>query len=263
MKGLRPEVLRPAAFRYGVVEDEPVARRVLLRALERLAPDAACAWEAEDGDTALQRMAQDPVDVLFLDIVFPPDGAFAMLERLRAREDRLPRIVFVTSQEDQALRAFEWAACDFLVKPLSLPRVGETLARLRQVHAEADLGTVLRAVKDLGHRTGAERFTVTVKDRILVFRWSEVLYLHTEFRQVFAHTARGKVPLDQGMDALEALLGERFARIHRSSLVNLDALVEVSNPPDRAGEAVMQDGARLRVSRARMDQLLRRLQRIS
>jgi len=57
MKGLRPEVLRPAAFRYGVVEDEPVARRVLLRALERLAPDAACAWEAEDGDSVITGVA--------------------------------------------------------------------------------------------------------------------------------------------------------------------------------------------------------------
>lgn len=253
--GLRP------AFRYGVVEDEALARKVLVRMLETLAPDAEAAWEAADGDEAHRLLLEDPVDVLFLDILFPPEGAFALLERARATVGRLPKIVFVTSQEDQALKAFAWAACDYLVKPITLPRVKEAVDRVRSAQG-SDLEGLRRMVKELAHHTGPERFTVTLRDRVLVFRWSEVMYLHTEFRQVYAHTARGKVPLDLGMDALEALLGDRFARIHRSSLVNLDDLVEVVNPPGRAGQAVMRDGARLSVSRDRMETLLARLARM-
>ncbi len=249
-------------FRYAVVEDEPLAMRVLVRMLASLAPDADLAWEAADGDAAFCSLRQDPVDVLFLDIMFPPGGAFRLLEQARTALPQLPKIVFVTSREDQALKAFEWAAFDYLLKPVTAPRVKETLERLRASQASSDLESLLRMVKDLAHQTGPERFTVSIRDRILVFRWSEVMYLHTEFRQVFAHTARGKVPLDKGVDELEALLGDGFVRIHRSSLVNLDYLVEVRNPASLAGEAVMQDGASLSVSRARMEELLSRLARM-
>ena len=252
----------PKAFRYAVVEDEPLAMRVLVRMLASLAPDAELAWDAADGDAAFCSLRQEPVDVLFLDIVFPPGGAFRLLEQARTALPMLPKIIFVTSREDQALKAFEWAAFDYLVKPVTAPRVKETLERLRASQASSDLESLMRMVKGLAHHTGPDRFTVSIRDRILVFRWSEVMYLHTEFRQVFAHTARGKVPLDKGVDELEALLGDRFVRIHRSSLVNLDYLVEVRNPASVAGEAVMQDGASLSVSRARMDELLRRLPRM-
>lgn len=248
-----------ATFRYGIVEDEPLARKALTRMLATLAPDGCLAWEAEDGNAALQRLREDAVDVLFLDIVFPPDGAFAFLEAARAALTRLPEIVFVTSHENQASRAFEWAACDYLVKPLAQDRVRATLDRVRTRRTAADRESLLAAVKGLIHTTGPERFTVAIRDRILVFRWSEVQYLHTEFRQVFAHTARGKVPLDKAMDELEAMLGQDFVRIHRSTLVNLDYLSEVRNPADRAGEAVMKDGAALSVSRRRMEALLARL----
>ena len=249
-------------LRYAVVEDEAGARRVLVKMVSTLAPDWNLAWEAEDGETAFRNLLAQPVDVIFLDIVFPPDGAFGVLERVRESGQALPEIVFVTSLEDQARRAFDWAACDYLVKPLSTSRMKETLERLRSRRVAADRAALLAAVKGLAQGSGPERFTVAVRDRIQVFRWSEVLYLHTDFRQVFAHTARGKVPLDRTLDELELLLGDRFVRIHRSTLVNLDYLVEVHTPGGRAGEAVMQDGALLSVSRPRLDALLRRLARM-
>jgi two-component system LytT family response regulator len=252
----------PAAFRYAVVEDEPLARHTLSRMLASLAPEAVKAWEAADGLEAFHRLMLDPVHVLFLDIVFPPEGAFALLERIRDAGLPVPDIVFVTSLENQAHKAFDWAACDYLVKPISPARVKASLERIRARRAAADPGALLAAMKELSHATGPERFTVAIRDRIIVFRWSEVAYLHTELRQVYAHTARGKVPLDKPMDELEALLGDGFVRIHRSSLVNLDYLVEVHNPAGRAGEAVMQDGAALSVSRPRMEALLQRLARM-
>lgn len=252
---------RTSAFRYAVVEDEPLARKMLLAMIRPLAPDAELAWEAVDGDQALERLLNDPVDVLFLDVVFPPDGAFGFLEAAKAALPHLPEIVFVTGHENQATRAFEWAACDYLVKPLNPDRVKASLDRVRLRHTAADREALLNAMKGLIHTTGPERFTVAIKDRILVFRWSEVYYLHTEFRQVFAHTSGGKVPLDQAMDELERLLGEGFVRIHRSTLVNLDYLSEVRAPSGCAGEAVLRDGSTLSVSRRRLDALLARLSR--
>lgn len=248
-----------ATFRYALVEDEPLTRQVLSRMLTKLAPDGVLAWETGDGTTALQFLLEKPVDVLFLDIMFPPAGAFGFLEAAWSRLSALPEIVFVTSLENQAARAFEWAACDYLVKPVTQERVKATLERVRRRRSATDREALLSAMKGVTRTTGPERFTVTIRDRILVFRWSEVFYLHTEFRQVFAETTRGKVPLDIPMEELERLLEKGFLRIHRSTLVNLDCITEVRTPPGCAGEAIMCNGASLSVSRRRQDALLARL----
>lgn len=258
MKGPRPGQEK-VAFTYAVVEDEPVTRAVLVRMLGQLAPDGQLVWEAADGDTALRALMQQPVDVIFLDILFPPAGAFGLLETAWSRLHALPEIVFVTSLDNQATRAFEWAACDYLVKPVTQERVKATLERVRRRRSAADREALLSAMQGVIRTTGPERFTVAVRDRLLVFRWSEVFYLHTEFRQVFAETTRGKVPLDIPMDDLEALLGAGFLRIHRSTLVNLDYLTEVRTPPGCAGEALMCNGAAFNVSRRRLGALLTRL----
>jgi len=250
------------AFRYAIVEDEPLARTLLEKTIESLSPEALLIWGAADGEEAFQRLTENPVDVLFLDVEFPPVGAFGLLERARDSGLRLPKIVFVTGHDEHAVKAFEWAACDFVLKPLSRDRVKETLERVRTSLTSLDLGALLSVARILTQDKSPERFIVPIRDRILILRWPEVMFLHTEFRQVYAHTSRGKVPLDRGMDELEVVLQERFLRIHRSSLINLDYLVEVRNPPALAGQAVMQDGTVLNVSRARMDDLLKRLTRM-
>lgn len=257
-----PSRLHEQAFRYAVVEDEPVARKLLETLLASLAPRATLVWEAADGEAAFSHLSETPVEVLFLDVEFPPKGAFELLERARSAGLTLPKIVFVTGHDEHAVKAFEWAACDYLLKPLSQQRVEETLERVRASLTSPDLNAMLTAVRSLAQGKQPERFIVSIRDRILIFRWSEVMFLHTEFRQVFAHTSRGKVPVDHGMDELESMFRDRFLRIHRSSLINLDYLVEVRNPSTRAGQAVMQDGTVLSVSRARMEELLQGLARM-
>jgi len=256
---LSPTNTSESSFRYALVEDETLSRKALARMLGELAPDGVLAWEAADGNTALKCLLDDSVDVIFLDIMFPPAGAFGFLEAAWSRLPVLPEIVFVTSLDNQATQAFEWAACDYLVKPVTKERVRATLERVRRRRSEADRGALLSAMKGTFHTTGPERFTVAIRDRILVFRWSEVFYIHTEFRQVFAETSRGKVPLDSPMDELEGMLDKSFVRIHRSTLVNLDYLREVRTPAGCAGEAVMCNGAALSVSRRRIETLLIRL----
>jgi len=246
-------------FRYALVEDEPLARKMLIRILARLAPDGLLAWEAANGQQALQHLLNDSVDVLFLDIMFPPEGAFGLLEAAWSQMPQLPEIVFVTSLENQAARAFEWAACDYLVKPVTEDRVRATLERVRRRRSPADRKALFTAMQGILKSTGPERFTVAIKDRILVFRWSEVFYFHTEFRQVYAETSRGKVPIDLPMDQLEQLLDGQFQRIHRSSLVNLDYLTEVRSSAGCAGEVIMCNGNSLSLSRRRKETLLTRL----
>lgn len=242
---------------FALVEDEPPARARLLRLVQELAPDARCLWQAADGEEGLARLRQTRPDLLFLDIEFPPEGAFGLLRRAREEDLPLPPIAFVTAFDQHALEAFRWAACDYLLKPVERERLRETLQR---VAAELpDLGLLLQAMEAAKQRQAPERFTVLVKGRLRVLAWSDVTHLLTENRLLLACTPEGRFPLSRSLDELEGLLSPRFLRTHRSAMVALAAVRELLAEDGGQGELVLRDGSRVPVSRDRMAEVRRRL----
>lgn len=257
-----PKTLK-TAFRFAVVEDDAISRQILINMIHFLAPEATLSWEAEDGATALANLKEAPPDVLFLDIEFPSGGAFELLETSKTQKLSLPKIVFVTGKDEHALKAFDWEACDYLMKPLDPARVQETIERVCKTLASPDIESLLDYVRKMVKADQPERFSVFFRNRLRLFKWSEILYLHTELRQVYAHTFQDKIPIEQKMDDLEVLLRGRFARIHRSTLINLDYLVEVIIPHSQTGQVIMPNGARLNVSRERMGDLVSMIKKIT
>jgi DNA-binding LytR/AlgR family response regulator len=250
------EALMP--LHYAIIEDEPPARARLKRLLAELEPSAECVAEAGDGLAGLVLLQETTVDLLFLDIEFPPEGAFGLLRRAREAGLALPPIAFVTAFDQHALEAFRWAACDYLLKPVERERLAETLVRTRP-RSGLDLGLLLQALEATRRKAMPERFTVLVKGRILVLAWAQVSHLRTENRLLFVHTPDGRFILDRSLDELEALLAPRFLRTHRSAMVALDAICEVVPDPGGTGEIQLRDGTRLPVSRDRMPELRARL----
>ena len=246
-------------LRYAIIEDEPPARSRLKRLLAELDPAAECLGEAGDGEQGLALLRQTGIDLLFLDIEFPPEGAFGLLRRAREAGLRLPSIAFVTAFDQHALEAFRWAACDYLLKPVERERLAETLARTRPRDPAPDLGLLMQALDATRQKQVPERFTVLVKGRILVLSWSKVSHLQTENRLLFVHTKEGSYVLDRSLDELETLLAPRFFRTHRSAMVAMDAIRELEPDPGGTGELRLQDGSRIPVSRDRMPQLRARL----
>jgi DNA-binding LytR/AlgR family response regulator len=104
---------------YALIEDEPPARNRLRRMLADLSPASRCLGEAGDGESGLALLRSCRPDVLFLDIEFPPEGAFGLLARAREAGLELPPIVFATAYGHHALEAFRWGAWDYLLKPLA------------------------------------------------------------------------------------------------------------------------------------------------
>jgi two-component system LytT family response regulator len=249
-------------LRYAIIEDEPPARSRLKRLVGELAPGAVCLAEAGDGVEGLGLLRTHQPDLLFLDIEFPPEGAFGLLREARAAGLDLPPIAFVTAYDQHALEAFRWAACDYLLKPLERERLAETLARVapRPEPAQApDLGLLLQALEAVRQREAPERFTVLVKGRLRVLAWSSVSHLRTENRLLFVHTPEGRFVLDRTLDELEGLLAPRFLRTHRGAMVRLDAILELEPDPGGTGELVLVNGARVPVARERMPELRGRL----
>ena len=245
------------SLRFAIIEDEPPARIRLKRLVAELEPDFICIAEAGDGLAGLALLREHPVDLLFLDIEFPPLGAFGLLREAREAGLQLPPIAFVTAFDQHALEAFRWAACDYLLKPVERERLRETLDRL--VPAQPDFGLLLQALEAAQHKRVPERFTVSVKGRLRILSWAEVSHLSTENRLLFVYTAEGRFVLDRTLDELEGLLTPRFIRTHRGAMVALDAVKELVSDAGGTGELRLKDESRVSVSRDRMAELRRQL----
>jgi len=246
-------------LRFGLVEDEPPARKRLRRLMEEAAPGSTCVGEAEDGVAGLELLRGASLDLLFLDIEFPPEGAFGLLRQAREAGLALPPIAFITAFDDHAVEAFRWAACDYLLKPVEAPRLRETLARVRPNAAAPDLAMLLQALEATRRAEIPERFTVLAKGRLRILKWAEVSHLSTENRLLFVHTPEGRFVLDRSLDELEGLLAPRFARTHRSAMVALDRVKELMADAGGTGELRLEDGTRVPVSRDRMAEVRRKL----
>lgn len=245
-------------LRYALIEDEPPARDLLRELVAQLQPGAQCVAEAADGLQGLTLLRNQVPDVLFLDIEFPPEGAFGLLRHAKAEGLRLPPIVFVTAYDRYAVEAFRWAACDYLLKPIEPARLREALSRIQQ-QPELDVKGLMATLQALKTPRLPERFTVQAKGRLRVLAWKEVSHLRTENRLLFVHTPEGRFMLDRNLDELEPLLAPDFIRPHRSALVALREIQELEAPPGEPGELRLRDGSRIPVSRERLPEVRRRL----
>jgi DNA-binding LytR/AlgR family response regulator len=113
-----------------IVDDEPIARKVLREELERV-DSVAIVGEAENGQEALARIASAKPDLVFLDIQMPVMGGFEVLDRLNG--GCLPAVIMVTAYDQHAIRAFEAGAIDYLLKPISRQRLVLAIERAKRV----------------------------------------------------------------------------------------------------------------------------------
>ena len=245
---------------YLLIEDEPPARSRLKRLLQELRPGSLCVGEAADGLEGLSLLGSRSAQVLFLDIAFPPQGAFGLLQRAKEAGLQPPPVVFTTAYDQYAIEAFRWAAWDYLLKPIERPRLEEALRRVEERRESLpELAGLLQSLEAIQQARLPERFTVTVKGNLHILAWADVTHLCTENRLLFVHTREGRFILDRTLDELEALLAPRFFRCHRKALVALDALQELVPDGGGTGEARLRSGACVPISRERMPELRRRL----
>jgi DNA-binding LytR/AlgR family response regulator len=246
------------SLKYALIEDEPPARSRLQCMVEELRPGSLCLGEAEDGNSGLELLRQIQPEVLFLDIEFPPMGAFGLLRAARAESLKLPPIVFVTAYSNHAIEAFRWEAWDYLLKPLVTERLEEALARVEgRLLVQPDIGVLIQAMEAVRKKEAPERFTVTLRGRLRVLAWGDVSHLSTENRLLFAHTPEGRFPIDRTLDELEALLSPTFLRCHRGAMVALTAVKELVIESGGSGELITLGGDRIPVSRERMPAIRR------
>lgn len=243
-----------------IVDDEPLARSRLRRLLE--AQEVQIVDEADHAATALQQAEDLQPDLLFLDIQMPGLTGMQMASAL-LHMDNAPLLVFVTGYAEHALAAFERGALDYLVKPVTQERLSITLARVRERLTDRQARALVqqRILKQAKQTPTLLRSLPIRADYAVRFLpLDDILCLFARDKKVYALTAEGEHRTYYTLTQLEDLLPpDRFVRIHDSSLVNLDAVVELLLLGDHSYEVRLTNRQRLRVGRTRYADLQRSL----
>ncbi len=242
-------------MRVLVADDEAPARGKLQRWLSEQA-DIEVVAESEDGLSAAQAIERLKPDVAFLDIQMPGLSGLevaAQLEQLTA-----PLIVFVTAFDEHAIKAFELNAIDYLLKPYDKDRLLKTLSRIRARPAD---GTARAAVTTARAQTQSrDRLLVPVGETLQLIDSATVEWLEASDNYVHVHTTARSYLLRRTLqDLLEQLGEQQFARIHKSSAVNI-AAVKAFTPLFKGDyEVQLRNGKVLRLSRRYKDPLFERM----
>ena len=243
-------MLESARVRALIVDDEPIARAGLRRMLAEY-PWLECAGEAASGPAALEALDRLRPELVFLDIEMPGLDGVEVLRRAPAS----PLVVFTTAYAEHAVTAFELGALDYLLKPFGPERLSAALERVRAALGEPapPAGERLRETWSQGpiHRLFVRSGRAIVPVAVESVRWFEAVGDY-----VAAHADGGQHLLHVPLQRLEARLDPaRFERIHRTHIVNLDRVGSFRREPDGRMVALLDDGTRLAVSRARAQHL--------
>ena len=250
--------------RVVIADDEPLARE-RVRSMLVGRPNYVVVGEAGDGTEAVDVILREHPDVVFLDVKMPELDGFEVVEAIDGTQEHgPPAIVFVTAFGEYAVKAFEVRALDYLLKPFDRMRFDRALesAASRRTHARAtgavQLDPGVRGILEQlrAGRRYPPRFVVRDAHRVYFVRVEDVDWMDAAGNYVRLHAA-GRAHLVRGtMKALAAKLDpERFVRIHRSAIVNIERVAQVE--PYLHGEYVvtLRDGTKLTSSRAHSAQL--------
>ncbi len=213
-----------------IVDDEPLVRE-RLRTLLAEHTDVQVVGEAGDGPSALEAYDTTNPHVVFLDIQMPGLSGLEVAEAWR-REGALPIIIFVTAFDEFALDAFRLHAVDYLTKPIDPQRFADSLDRARDLLGRPnrdDLDRRIQAMIEMHERRLSVRphLVVRERERYLLVPTSEVHCLEATGNYVQLHCERAKHILRSTLAAVEARLDpQRFLRVHRSWIVNLEQVRE-------------------------------------
>ncbi|MFO1398354.1 MAG: LytTR family DNA-binding domain-containing protein [Burkholderiales bacterium] len=211
-----------------IAEDETVLRSELRGILAGLWPELAIIAEVSDGFAAARALDEDVPDILFLDIQMP---GMTGLEVARVASGRC-HVVFVTAYDRYAVSAFEQGAVDYVMKPFSAGRLGETVARLKSRMREkpANLDGILGLLEKA--RKGGDHLrwvTASQGNNVNVITVDQIFYFRAENKYTTVITADGEALIRRPIKELaEAVDPNVFWQIHRSTLVNINAIAGVT-----------------------------------
>lgn len=236
-----------------IVDDEPVARKVLREELELL-DSVDIVGEADNGGEALSKISSLRPDVVFLDIQMPVMGGFELLDHLNG--GHLPAVIMVTAYDQHAIQAFEAGAVDYLLKPVSQQRLLQAVERAkRMARSPLDAAENLAQLQDLSSavRQALPRVTKIVgkfNEEYFLLSPDEVLAFQADGDTTWVVTSKQRYAATQNLRAIEERLQDYgFRRIHRNALVNIEKIRKMSMITSQRWLVTLNNGQEFIVSK--------------
>lgn len=255
-------------IRVLIVDDEPLARE-RVRSLLGALPDAECIGECGDGASAVTAIRKDAPDIVLLDVQMPELDGFGVISQLSG--DKIPAIIFVTAYDRFALKAFEVHAVDYLLKPFDQERFVTAMNRAIELVKRQQAGELSQRLTallaDVRPETAKSKFVdrIAVKSsgRVVFVKVDDIDWIEAADNYVNIHVGAENHLHRETMASLEGQLSpEKFMRISRSTIVNMDRIKELQ--PLFHGEyaVILRNGTKLTLSRSyreKLDQLMGRI----
>lgn len=245
-----------------IVDDEPLARRAIKHLLARDSEIHVVA-RCRNGVEAVKQISTMKPDLVFLDVQMPGMSGFEVMQAVGV--ENMPLTVFVTAYDTYALKAFDMQALDYLLKPFEDSRFEQTLRRAKKALSRYNAGSSAKRFEALLERHQSQS-TIVPHDtsRIVISSNGKVVFLKTEGVDwisaadyyVQIHSQKKTFLHRQTMNDLEKQLDpEKFVRVHRSAIVNVDRVKELRPTPNGDHIVTLNDGTELKVSRRRRHRL--------
>jgi len=233
-----------------VVEDEEKSREILKNYIAKYCPKVTVLGEAANVDEALVLIRNNELDLVFLDVEMPYGNAFDLLDKVG---DRTFETVFVTAYDHYALDALNAHASYYLLKPISIDSLIEAVDYVQEIKEKENKlqNTVLKPRQ----ATVTGKITIPLQNGFEVLQIEDILYCQADdnYTQIFLQNKKKLV--SKTLKYFEEALSENgFARVHKSYLVNINAITEYKK--GKGGSVVLFNGKEIMVSPARKKELL-------
>ncbi len=239
-------------IRFLIVENDPRVSSAF-RCLIETEPGMEIVGEATCGREAIDSVRRLAPDVVLLDVDPPEMNRYEVVRNIGV--ERFPVTIVIASHDRFAAEAFQVNAFDYIVKPVTDLRFRATLDRLR-LHLRSDhfrelserLGALLAEVRDV--RTYPQHLWIRSRGQVLILKIGEIEWVEADAKYSCLHTRDATHRLRESISRVEGRLDPaRFARIHRSAIVNLDHVSEVVCSPGPPS-VILDDGTRIAMSRS-------------
>ena len=241
-----------------IIDDELSGREVLKKLVQLNCPEVTVVNTLNSIETGLKSIKEDKPDLVFLDIQMPNASGFDLLNQL----DKIDfEIIFVTAHDSFAIRAFKYAAVDYLLKPIKVTElidaVNRAAERIKNNQTQDNVKFMLEKVSPAKKAFLNNKILLPTLGGYNIIEVSDITYCKSESNYTKFNFVDGKnLVVSKTLKEFESILLENnFFRIHRSYIINLNCIAKYNK--GKGGEVVMKDGAILEVSREKKDEFLK------
>lgn len=242
-----------------IVDDEPHAREGIKLRLREF-PEIEIIGTSDSGNNAVKLINELNPHLVFLDIQMPGLNGFEVLQKIKMNP--MPFIIFVTAYDKYAIKAFEFHALDYLLKPIDDKRFVESvsfaIAEFNHRHLESNTSKLRNIVESYltedengnGIKKPLNRLLIKTKNEIFFIQAGQVDWIESAGDYVYVHFSQKKHIIRETLISLEQLLDpQKFLRIHRSIIVNIDKINKLKYADHGDFEVFLLDGTKLKLSR--------------